>query len=395
VSALKEMRAVIAMNMRSIPQRAGTSMVIVIGIAGVVTVLISVLSLATGLSKTLSSTGRPERAIVFYGGSQSETASNISRDAVATILSLPGIRSDSDGKPVATADALSSVWLPKIDGELGSVALRGVSAKNSIVRPEMKLLEGRLYQSGLHELIVGKSAQARFKGLRIGDRIRSGDVDWQVVGVFESNGDAHESELLADADTLLSAARRTAFNSVTVWLDSTSSFDTFKASVTTNPTLTLDVLREGEYYEQQSKRFGTFLSVVANVIGVVMAIGAIFGALNTMYSAVSARAVEIATLRAIGFGASGVVASVIVEALSLSIVGALLGSAFAWLLFNGNSVSTISGGSGLTQVAFHLRIGGDLVSLGVLWACMVGLLGGLFPAIRAARMPVAAALREV
>ncbi|HTE42323.1 MAG TPA: ABC transporter permease [Steroidobacteraceae bacterium] len=395
MSALKEMRAVIAMNMRSIPQRAGTSMVIVIGIAGVVTVLISVLSLATGLSKTLSSTGRPERAIVFYGGSQSETASNISRDAVATILSLPGIRSDSDGKPVATADALSSVWLPKIDGELGSVALRGVSAKNSIVRPEMKLLEGRLYQSGLHELIVGKSAQARFKGLRIGDRIRSGDVDWQVVGVFESNGDAHESELLADADTLLSAARRTAFNSVTVWLDSTSSFDTFKASVTTNPTLTLDVLREGEYYEQQSKRFGTFLSVVANVIGVVMAIGAIFGALNTMYSAVSARAVEIATLRAIGFGASGVVASVIVEALSLSIVGALLGSAFAWLLFNGNSVSTISGGSGLTQVAFHLRIGGDLVSLGVLWACMVGLLGGLFPAIRAARMPVAAALREV
>lgn len=395
MSLFKEVSAIVGMNMRSVPQRIGTSLVVVIGIAGVVAVLISVLSLSTGLAKTLSSTGRAERAIVFYGGTQSETASNLSRETVASVLALPGIRTDSDGKPVATADVLSSLWLPKRDGgELGAVAVRGVSAKNSIVRPEFKLLQGRMFESGLRELIVGRSVQSRFKGLEIGDRVASGDVEWIVVGTYSNNGDAHESELMTDADTLLSAARRTSFNSITVWLDSPSAFDAFKASVTTNPTLTLEVVREGDYYEQQSKRFGTFLTVVANVIGVIMAIGAIFGALNTMYSAVSARAIEIATLRALGFGATGVVVSVFVEALSLAITGALAGSLLAWLVFNGNSVSTISGGSGLDQVAFHLRIGLDLVAVGILWACFVGIVGGLFPAIRAARLPVAAALRE-
>lgn len=395
MSAIKEIRAVVAMNMRSLPLRAGTSLVVVIGIAGVVAVLISVLSLATGLSRTLANTGRAERAIVFYGGSQSETASNIGRDAVFTIANLPEIKKDVDGKPIISADALSSIWLVKRqDGEQGSVAFRGVTPKNLVLRPEIKLLQGRMFASGLRELVVGKSALARFKGLEIGDHVTSGDAVWLVVGVFESNGDAHESELLADADTLLSAARRTTFNSVTVWLDSPASFDAFKKGITTNPTLTLDVFKEGEYYEQQSKRFGTFLTVVANVIGTIMAIGAIFGALNTMYSAVSARSVEIATLRAIGFGAAGVVASVFVEALTLAVVGALAGSALAWLLFNGDTVSTISGGGGLTQVAFHLRIGIELVALGVIWACIVGMLGGLFPAIRAARQPVAVALRE-
>jgi len=390
-----EIRAVTALNMRSLPLRAGTSLVVVIGIAGVVAVLISVLSLATGLTKTLSSTGRPERAIILYGGTQSEVESNIARDATLTIIDLPGIKKDSDGKPMASADAMTSLWIPKKDGALGSIAFRGVSSKTFAVRPEIKLLQGRFFQPGLRELLVGTTAQARFKGLELGSRVNAGDTQWLVVGVFASNGDAHESELLGDADTVLSAFRRTTFNSVTVWLDSPAAFDTLKASVTTNPTLTLDVRHEAEYYEQQSKRFGTFLAIVANVIGVIMAIGAIFGALNTMYSAVSARSVEIATLRALGFGAAGVVVSVFVEALLLSVLGALCGAAFAWLFFNGKSVSTIAGGAGLTQVAFHLRIGFDLVVLGIVWACIVGLLGGLFPALRAARVPVAAALRQI
>jgi putative ABC transport system permease protein len=213
--------------------------------------------------------------------------------------------------------------------------------------------------------------------------------------VFASNGNAFESELLTDADTMLSALRRTTFNSVTVWLDSKDSFNTVKDAVSTNPTLTLDVRREVEYYERQSKQFGSFLAIVANVVGVIMAIGAIFGALNTMYSAVSSRSMEIATLRALGFGATGVVISVFAEALLLAIVGALAGATLAWLAFNGNTVSTISGGAGLAQVAFNLRIGLDLVLLGVVWACIVGLVGGLFPAVRAARIPVAEALRDI
>ncbi|MGO9930884.1 MAG: ABC transporter permease [Steroidobacteraceae bacterium] len=384
------------MNMRSLPARAASSFVIVSGIAGVVAVLISVLSISTGLTRTLSSTGRAERAMILYSGAQSEVESNIARDAVLTLMDLPGIKRDPEGKPIASADAMASMWLPKRStGALGSVTFRGVSGNPFAVRPEIKMLQGRRFQPGVRELIVGKTAQANFQGLALGSRVLSGDTEWLVVGVFESNGDAHESEMLADADTLLSAYHRTTFNSVTVWLESPAAFDTLKASVTTNPTLSMDVQREAAYYEQQSNRFGTFLAIIANVIGIVMAIGAVFGALNTMYSAVSARAVEIATLRAIGFGSAGVVISVLVEALTLAILGALLGAALAWLFFNGNTVSTISGGGGFSQVAFHLRIGFDLIAVGVAWACVVGLVGGLFPAIRAARLPVAAALRAL
>jgi putative ABC transport system permease protein len=286
------------------------------------------------------------------------------------------------------------MWLSKAETDkLGTVTFRGVSAKSFATRPEIKIIEGRVFRPGVRELIVGKAAQARFKGLQLGSRITSNDSEWTVVGVFESDGDAHESELIADADTVLSAYHRTTFNSVTVWLESPAAFDSVKAQVTTNPTLSLDVRHEAEYYDQQSKGFGTFLSIIANLIGVVMAIGAIFGALNTMYSAVSARAVEIATLRALGFSSAGVVVSVFVEAVTLAIAGALIGAALAWLVFNGNTVSTISGRTGLAQVAFHLRIGFGLVLVGVAWAIVVGLIGGLFPAIRAGRLPVAAALR--
>jgi putative ABC transport system permease protein len=389
----KEITAVTELNLRSLPQRLGTSLVVVVGIAGVVAVLISVLSLATGLRKTLSSTGRAERVIILFSGAQSEVESNISRDAVLTIKNLRGIRKASDGEAMVSADAVASIWLPKRDGKLGSLAFRGVTAESFAVRPEINLLQGRAFRPGVRELWVGKTAQLRFKGLEIGSRVTSGDAEWLVVGVFASGGDAHESELLADADTLLSAFRRTPFNSITVWLDSPSAFETLKASVRSNPTLVLDVRHEGEYYEQQSKRFATFLAVVANTIGVIMAAGAIFGALNTMHSAVSARTVEIATLRALGYGPWGVVASVFVEGLLLAIAGAVAGAALAWLLFNGRSVSTIAGGSSLTQVAFNLRIGFDLIAVGIVWACTVGLLGGLFPPIYAARAPVAAALR--
>jgi putative ABC transport system permease protein len=250
-----------------------------------------------------------------------------------------------------------------------------------------------LVQAGLRELIVGHGAQSQFKGLDVGSHIALRGSDWTIVGSFESNGDSHESELLADAETVLSAYRRNLYQSVIVLLDSQASFDAFKTALTTNPQLSVDVQRERDYYAHQSERMTNVLSFVAYVVGGIMAVGALFGALNTMYSAVSVRTREIATLRAIGFGAAAVVLSVLIEAMLLSILGALIGAGLAWVFFNGNVVSTL--GSNFTQVVFRLAVSPALVVLGVLWACVIGLIGGLFPAIRAARLPVATALRAV
>jgi putative ABC transport system permease protein len=228
--------------------------------------------------------------------------------------------------------------------------------------------------------------------LGVGDRVKFGDNEWTVVGAFDSGGGAHDSELFGDLETVLSAYNRTSVNSVTVKLDRPSALDSLNA-LTKDPTLQLVVQREPAYYEQQSQSFASFLTVIAHFVGAIMAMGAIFAALNTMYSAVSARTTEIATLRAIGFGSGAVVASVLVEALLLALLGALVGAFLAWLFFNGNTVSTIAGNQGVAQIAFKLRVGPDLVAVGIVWACVVGLIGGLLPAIRAARLPVATALR--
>jgi putative ABC transport system permease protein len=396
MKTLKQVRAVVVMNLLSLPQRVATSVVVVVGIAGVVAVLISVLSLSTGLSKTLASTGHPRHAIVLSAGAQSEIGSSLARDAVSAILSAQGIARTEQGTPIASADMLTSVRVARREtSAAGSASFRGVAAEAFALRPQIKLVGGRMFESGLRELIVGRAAQIRFANLDVGDTITFGADAWNVVGVFTSGGDAFESELITDATTLMSAYYRTAPNSVTVRLESPQSFDAFKAALTTNPALTVDVKRESEYYQQQSRLFARFLSLVANIVATVMGIGAVFAALNTMYSSVSARTNEIATLRALGFGSIAVVASVLVEALLLALIGALLGASIAWLLFNGNTVSTLSGGSGMSQVIFHLRIGWSLVSAGIIWACVIGIIGGLLPAIRAGRLPVATALRAV
>jgi putative ABC transport system permease protein len=382
------------MNLRSIPERSGTSLVVVIGIAGVVAVLIAVMALASGLSRTLAGTGSSERAIMLYRGAQSEIASGIAREVVSALSNLPGIKKDGDGKPMISADALASTWLPTRDtGELGSVTFRGISYGALAVRPEIGLIEGRLFEPGMRELIAGRTAAVRFDGLRVGDRVTLNEIEWLIVGVFGSNGDAHESELISDADSLMSAYKRSVFNSVTARLESPTSFTALKDSVSLEPTLVIDVLPEVEFFKQQSEKFGSFLTLVANAVGFVMAIGAVFAALNTMYSAVSSRTREIATLRALGFGSGGVVVSVLVEALALAVLGAIVGAGLAWSFFNGSTISTVAGSGGVGQIAFNLRVGADLVFLGIAWACVVGLIGGLFPAIRAARLPVAASLR--
>jgi putative ABC transport system permease protein len=394
MNMLRQIRAVTWMNLRSIPQRLGTSAVIVVGIAGVVAVLISVLAMATGFTRTVVATGRDDRAMVLRGGADSELASTLAREATLTIMDAPGIRKDSAGKPIASAEAVVVVDMPKKSNNSGAnVTIRGIGAAGMALRPEIHLVAGRVFQRGLRELIVGSGAQAQFKGLDVGSHIALRGSDWTIVGAFESNGDSHESELLADAETVLSAYRRNLYQSVVVLLDSKDSFTAFKTSLTTNPQLSVDVLREHDYYAQQSQRMSTVLSFVAYVVGGIMAVGALFGALNTMYSAVSVRSREIATLRAIGFGASAVVISVLIEAMLLSVIGALIGAGLAWVFFNGNVVSTL--GSNFTQVVFRLAVSPSLVVLGIVWACAIGLVGGLFPAIRAARLPVATALRAI
>jgi putative ABC transport system permease protein len=390
----RQIRAVTAMNFRSMPQRASTSLVIVIGIAGVVAVLVSVLAMSTGLIRTMENSGREDRAIVMRNGSVAETSSALDRDSARLVQDAAGIKHDAAGEPILSAETMRIFSLHKKEDDAEvNIVLRGVGPKVTELRPELKIIAGRMFKPAVTEVIVGKSASAQFKGLKLGDTINSRGATWTVVGVFSTDGDSHESTLMTDAETLISVDHRGSFQSVTVMLDSAGAFQAFKDSLSANPTLAVDVIREREYYRQQSKTMSTIISVIAYVVGGIMAVGAIFGALNTMYSAVSARLQEIATLRAIGFGSTAMVLSVLAEALVLSLIGGVIGALIAWLFFNGNTVSTINGGIG--QLVFELNVNPQLMILGIVWACVIGLIGGLFPAVRAARLPVATALRAV
>ena len=382
------------MNLRSVPQRLGTSFVIVIGIAGVVAVMLSVLAMSIGIMKTIANTGRDDRAIVVRSGSQDELGSALSRDQGVTIMDAPGVQRDATGKPIASAETLTVVDLPTAAGDSwANVTVRGVGPKLLELRPEMKIVQGRLFRPAVNELIVGTKAVSQFPTLAVGKHIKFTGGQWEIVGVFESAGDRHESEILGDSETVMSAVRRNGYQPVTVLLQSRDSFDAFKTALTTNPTLSVDVKRESEFFAEASKPIARVLSIVAYVVGGIMAVGALFGALNTMYSAVSARGKEIATLRALGFGATPVVISVFVEAVSLALLGGALGAFAAWFFFDGNVVST--SGGGVAQIVFALTLTPGLVAVGVIWACAIGLIGGLFPAVRAARLPVAVALRAV
>jgi putative ABC transport system permease protein len=380
------------MGLRSVPARKASSSVIVIGIAGVVAVIISVFAMTSSLSQSVLAAGDPERAIVYRSGATSDIASTLLVDAVATIKDAPGIARAHDGQAAASAEFITAInLLRKEDGNRTGVSVRGVEPAAAAVRPEVKIVAGRMFEPGLRELIVGRGARAEIRGVEIGDEVALRDSRWTVVGVFES-GNITESSLMADAATLLSAYQRTAVNSVTVRLTSESAFDELKNALTTNPTLSVTVERESDYYLRESEEAGQFFRLITTVVGGIMALGALFAALNTMYSAVSSRARDIATLRAIGFGSSGVVASVLLESILLAALGALLGAAIAWLLFNGNMVTL---GGGTSSAVIEMRVTPVLLGVGMLWACAVGLIGGLFPAVRAARLPVATALRAI
>ena len=391
MNLFRQIGAVTMMNFKSLPHRVGTSIVIVIGIAGVVAVLVSVLAMSTGMLETMEHSGRDDRAIVLRNGSASETGSAMSRDAARLVQDAAGVKRDSEGKPIASAEALRLMNLfRKEDGAEVNVAVRGTGPQLAKLRPEVKIIQGRMFQPAVTEMIVGKAANAEFKDLNIGDKVRTRGATWTIVGVFTSGGDSHESGLMADAETLIAADQRGGFQSVTVLLESPAAFQKFKDALTANPALAVDVSREREYYRRQSETIGKVIYVIAYVVGGIMAIGAIFSALNTMYSAVSARLREIATLRAIGFGGFPAFVGTLAESLSLAAIGGLLGATATYLIFDGVTASTLGGN--FTQVVFDFKLSGWLIAEGVALALIVGLVGGLFPAIRAARMPIVAGL---
>jgi putative ABC transport system permease protein len=388
----KQLTAVIGMSLQTLPQRLGASSVIVIGIAGVVAVLVSVLAMGSGFQHTLADSGRPDRAIILRGGSDAELNSNLTRSDVDTISNAPGLAKDSSGKALLSSELVTVVNVPKLDtGTDANVTLRGVGLKLAEVRPELEIVAGRMFRPAVRELIAGVGAAKQFRGLTVGGVLHLRNADWTVTGVFSSNGDVHESELLADVDTVGSSIERNGYSSAVGLLTGAAEFGRFKDALTTDPQLKVDVQREPDYYAAQSKGLTRVINIVGKTVAIIMAIGAMFGALNSMYSAVAARGQEIATLRAIGFGALPVLVSVMIEALLLSLLGGIIGAALAWLFFNGHSVSTLGGA--FAQVVFQLTVTRTLIITGIVWACVIGLLGGLFPALRAARLPVAEALR--
>ncbi|HMB73979.1 MAG TPA: FtsX-like permease family protein [Gammaproteobacteria bacterium] len=382
---------VTVMNLRSVPQRLGTSFVIVIGMAGVVGVLISMLAMVGGLRQTLVNTGSPDRAVVLRNSATAEINSGLTQETVARILAAPGIARTAGGDPAVTTDMIIGVNHAKLGGSVGALTLRGVSPANAAVRPQIRIVEGRMFEPGLREMIIGRSATNEYADVDIGMQIELREDPWDIVGIFES-GDSIESGLLTDTATLLSASQRVVVSSATALLESADAYEQFADTLTTDPTIEVQVQRETDYYAQQGEQLQSILSIVSNVVAGIMAVGALFAALNSMYSAVSTRTVEIATLRAIGFGSASVVISILVEAMLLAIAGALLGALCAWALFGDN---TLSMGNIVSSIVFQVRVTPALVVTGIVWACIVGFLGGLLPAWRAARQPVAEALRAV
>jgi putative ABC transport system permease protein len=387
--------AVTAANLRSIPRRLGNSLVIVVGVAGVVAVLILVLTMFVGFRTTIQDDGRPDRAIILPRGATTEYEGNLTKETVAAVMNAPGIRHDGRDQPIVSAEViLVAPVARKIDHSDVSVTLRGVGGQYFIMRPELKLVSGRMFRPGNQELLAGASASAEFSGLDIGKQVRLQDGDWTVVGTFGGGNGSRQSELVADALTVMSAYKLDAFNTMGVMLESPHTIASLREALARDPTLQVDVRAEPEYLATASDGVNRMLRLVAYAIGSIMALGALFAALNSMSSAVVARTVEIATLRAIGFSPSAVAVSVLIEALLLALLGAALGVAVAYAAFNGTTISTLGGAVWDSQVVYSLTITRSVTAAAILLACTLGLLGGVLPAFRAVRSSIADALHE-
>ena len=395
MGSLKQLIAITAVNLKTIPQRLGSSTVAVIGIAGVVIVFVAVLSIAEGFQKTMQGTGSPSKALIMRAGADTELSSILMRDTVDIVKQAPGIAPGSTG-PMASAELFVIVDLPKKStGTPANVPIRGVQPEAVATRDALRVVEGRMFEFGRNEVIVGRAAQGQFAGLDVGSELAAGGNAWRIVGAFEADGSVAESEIWVDASVLQSAYRRgNSYQSVMARLESAEAFDEFKNALTTDPRLDVQVVRESEYFAEQSSMLTNLITTIGYLIAFLMGIGAVFGAINTMYNAVASRTREIATLRALGFGSLPVVASVIGESLALATVGGLIGGAVAYAAFNGYQTATMNFQT-FSQVAFSFAVTPALLVQGLLFALVMGFFGGLFPAIRAARLPIVTALREL
>jgi len=382
-------------GLMSIPKRRGAVAATIIGIAGVVAVLVGVLSIAVGFKQVMTASGSPDVAIVLRSGSDSEMVSGLDRPSTVLVADAPGIARDARG-PLSSAELFVMINLPKRStGTDANVPLRGVDAAALKVRDNVKIVSGRIFEWGKDEVIVGTGALQEFAGLEVGSKIKVGQYEWPVVGTFTANGGIGESEIWTDAKVLQAAYNRgDSFQSVYARLSSASAFNEFKDSLTSNPQLNVKVARQNEFYEEQSQVVTQLITTLGVLIAALMAMGAVFAALNTMYSAVAARTREIATLRALGFGSGAVVVSVMLESLLLALVGGMIGGSLAYFAFNNFHTSTMNFQT-FSAVAFAFKVTPQLLAQGTVWAVLIGMIGGLFPAIRAARLPIAAALREL
>jgi putative ABC transport system permease protein len=392
---ISQAAAVTLLNLRTMPQRVASSAVALVGVAGVVAVFVAVLSIAEGFRQTMETTGAPDNAVVMRAGADAEMSSILMLDDTRIIADAPGIARTPEGALVS-AELFVIVDLPKRStGTDANVPLRGVQPAAFSIRRDVRIVAGRRFEPGRNEIIAGSAAASQFAGLDLGRTLRWGESVWTVVGIFDAGGTVAESEVWCDAAVLQPAYRRgSSFQVVYARLDSPEAFGAFKDALTVDPRLSVKVMRETEYYAEQATFLHALITNLGLGIAALMGVGAVFGALNTMYSAVAARTREIATLRALGFGGGPVVVSVLAESMVLALAGGVLGGLLAWAAFNGYQVATMNWQS-FSQVAFRFAVTPELLLRGTLYAVVIGFAGGLLPAIRAARLPVVTALREL
>ena len=394
MSFIRQVFSITKMNLQSVLQRSGASIVIIVGIAGSVAVMVSLLAMAEGLNSTISNTGQDDRVVILRDGSSGELSSGIGMQEVDIILNSPGVK-EENGDPLVAGEIYAIIDLKKKGADSTSnLPFRGVQQASFKIRPELEIVSGRNFNTGTAEVIIGKGAHDQYEGVELGDQIKVRDGFVTVVGIFTTGGDVHESEVWGDLPITQNIFRREgSVSSVIVRLESKDSFDDLGIYIENYPSLELRVLTELDFYDSQASG-SDLIKIFGQVVGYIMAVGAVFAALNTMYSAVSTRLVEIGTLRALGFNGSTVLVSLMIEALILAIIGGLLGAAIAYALFNGYTVSTLAGGS-FTQTAFAFAVTGEIVQQGMALALIVGFIGGLFPAWNAARRDITEALRSI
>lgn len=387
-----QIAAVVGMNLRSLPSRASISLVTLVAVAVVVTVLLSFLAMANGFRSTVAGTGATDVAIVLREGSEAELNSTLSREQANLLADLPGVKRGPEG-PLASAELYVVVdGIKRQSGTRANLPLRGVSLAGVSLRDGVKIVEGRMFNPGTNEIVVGEGAMREFSGFELGKELQFSRSTWKVVGVFSMNGSVFESELWADVRSVQSLFNRgSAFQTMRLKLDDPAGIDALRETVRADPRLQLEVKTEQDYYSAQSSRTSDLIMLLGWPLGIAMAFGALAGALNTMYTSVSMRAREIATLRALGFSGIAAFAGTLVESLVLSIAGGVLGAVATWMFFDGLSASTLGGS--FTQVVFSFKLTPALVWQGAVLALVIGFAGGVFPAWRAARTPVSTAFR--